>query len=35
MDIFVSEFRDRPLEYYVRTMLGEDDIFADRIRKMP
>ncbi len=35
LDIFASEFRDRPLEYYVSALAHRRMIFADRHRKMP
>jgi hypothetical protein len=34
LDIFASEFRDRPLEYYVCTMLEHQKLHTDSIRKM-
>jgi len=35
LDIFASEFRDRPLEYYVSIPAERGMVFTDRHRKMP
>ena len=35
LDIFSSEFRDRPLEYYVSRLRNERRPETDSIRKMP
>jgi tRNA pseudouridine synthase 9 len=35
LDIFSSEFRDRPLEYYVSSDLRYTIQYADKHRKMP
>jgi tRNA pseudouridine synthase 9 len=34
LDIFASEFRDRPIEYYVRVKPGNQKLCAHKVRKM-